>query len=337
MGTLELEVPRDRKGTFETELFDRYQRSEKALVTTLMKMVVQGVSTRRVKKITDELCGRRFTKSTVSRLTKRLDKQVEAWAKRELVEEIPFLIADAMQLKVRRQGAVRSTTALIAVGVTKDGQREILGFELAYGETHQAWKDLLRQLRRRGLKRIEMATTDGREGLEQAVREIFPGSIWCRCHTHFTRNVLEKTPSAYKKRMHQHLERMLEAHSPQEAREVFEATYEEVSERAPNALAVLEDGLEDAITVLALPAKYRRRLRTTNMLERLIEELRRREKVIRIFPNMDSAHRLVGALLAEYHDEWATGRKYLKMEEYFDWRASLDETEQEEDELTIRA
>lgn len=138
-------------------------------------------------------------------------------------------------------------------------------------------------LRERGLKRIKLATTDGRTGLEQAIRAAFPGSIWCRCHAYFTRNVLEKTPAAYKKRMHQLLGRMLEAHSPQEAREVFDAAYEEIAEQAPKALAVLEAGLEDAIAVLALPAKYRRRLRTTNMLERLIEELRRREKVIRIF------------------------------------------------------
>jgi transposase-like protein len=307
-----------------------------------MQMVVQGVSTRRVKKITDKLCGERFAKSTVSRLTGRLDEQVSAWAGRELPEEIPFLIADAMQLKVRRQGAVRSTTALIVVGVTEEGQREILGFEVTYGATRQAWKDLLQQLRERGLKRIELATTDGRTGLEQAIRAAFPGSIWCRCHAHFTRNVLEKTPSAYKKWMHQLLGRMLEAHSPQEAQEVFDAAYEEIAEQAPKALAVLEAGLEDAIAVLALPAKYRRRLRTTNMLERLIEELRRREKVIRIFPNMESAWRLVGALLAEYHKEWSTGRKYLRMDEYFEWRASLgeaslDETEQDDAKQTIAA
>mgnify|MGYP006273219299 FL=1 len=131
VGRLELEVPRDREGTFQTQLFERYQRSEKALVLALMQMVVQGVSTRRVKKITDKLCGKRFTKSTVSRLTGRLDEQVKAQAERELSEEIPILIADGMQLKVRRQGAVRSTTALIAVGVTEEGQREILGFEIA--------------------------------------------------------------------------------------------------------------------------------------------------------------------------------------------------------------
>lgn len=342
VGRLELEVPRDREGTFQSQLFDRYQRSEKALVLALMEMVVQGVSTRRVKKITTELCGKRFTKSTVSRLTGRLDEQVKAWAERELPEEIPFLIADAMQLKVRRQGAVRSTTALIAVGITEEGQREILGFEIAYGETKQAWKDLLQLLRERGLRRIELATTDGRKGLEQAIRATFPGSIWCRCHAHFTRNVLQKTPSSYKKRMHQLLGRMLEAHSPQEARALFDAAYEEIAEQAPKALTILEDGLEDAITVLALPAKYRRRLRTTNMLERLIEELRRREKVIRIFPNMESAWRLVGALLAEYHEEWSTGRKYLRMDEYFEWRASLDDaslddTEQEDTKQTIAA
>ena len=182
VGTLELEVPRDRKGEFQTALFQRYQRSEKALVLALMQMVVQGVSTRRVKEITTELCGRQFSKSTVSRLTGELDEQVEAWSSRSLEEQsYPFLVLDAMHLKVRRQGAVRSTTVMLAVGINEAGQREILGLETAFGETGEAWRRFIGQLKRRGLSGVELATSDAHEGLEVALRSTFPGCIWQRC------------------------------------------------------------------------------------------------------------------------------------------------------------
>jgi len=325
VGQLTLEVPRDREGTFQTKLFERYQRSEKALVLALMQMVVQGVSTRRVKRITEELCGREFSRQTVSDLTEQLDGQVEAWAERPLDEEYPFLLADAMQLKVRRQGAVRSTWALIVVGITEDGYREILGLKIALRETEESWKELLRELKDRGLRRVECATSDAHEGLESALREIFPGCIWQRCQAHFRRNVLDKTPSSCRDRMNQLLDQILEADSQKQAQRRLEEHAAELEEQAPTALEILDRGLFDATAVLALPDKYRRRLRTTNMLERLIQEVRRREKVIRIFPNRGSAWRLVGALLAETHEEWSTGRRYLKMEAFYRWRQSHTE------------
>ncbi|MFB6232068.1 MAG: transposase [Salinibacter sp.] len=148
IGSLKLEVPRDREGTFQTKLFERYQRSEKALVTTLMQMVLQGVSTRRIKKITTELCGREFSRQTVSNLVERLDEQVRAWADRPLEEEYPFLLADAMQLKIRRDEAVRSAMALIVVGISEDGRREILGFKIALRETAESWRELLGELKK---------------------------------------------------------------------------------------------------------------------------------------------------------------------------------------------
>jgi Transposase and inactivated derivatives len=218
VGTIELEVPRDREGTFQTALFQRYQRSEKALVLTLMQMVVQGVSTRRVKEITTELCGREFSKSTVSRLTEELDEQVQAWAERRLDQEYPFILLDAMQLKVRRQKAVRSTTAMLAVGVSRDGQREVLGLEMALSETKEGWRRFIRGLKERGLSGVELATSDAHDGLRQALQEAFPGLIWQRCQAHFRRNVLDKTPSDYRDEMHQVLDRVLEADSQQKAR-----------------------------------------------------------------------------------------------------------------------
>ena len=321
IGSLKLEVPRDRDGTFQTKLFERYQRSEKALVTTLMQMVLQGVSTRRVKKITTELCGREFSRQTVSNLTERLDDQVQAWAGRPLEEEYPFLLADAMQLNIRHHEAVRSAMALIVIGISEDGYREILGLKIALRETAESWKELLQELKDRGLKRVELATSDAHEGLESALREAFPGCIWQRCQSHFRRNVLDKTPSDYQDRMHEVLDQILEAGSQWEAQSRLEKVSGELEEEAGSALEVLEEGIFDATAVLALPEKYRERLRTTNMLERLIQEIRRREKVIRIFPNKASAQRLVGALLAEKHEEWSTRRRYLTMEEFYEWRA----------------
>ena len=320
VGSLNLEVPRDRDGTFQTDLFQRYQRSEKALVTTLMQMVIEGVSTRRIKDITTELCGREFSRQTVSNLTEKLDEQVQAWAERPLEEEYPFLLADAMRINVRRQGAVRSTQALIVVGINKDGYREILGFKIALRETGESWKELFKELKTRGLRRVELATSDAHEGLEAALRSAFPGCIWQRCQAHFRRNVLDKTPSGYRDRMHDVLDQILEAGSQQQAQQQLEKHTDALKQEAPAALEVLEDGIFDATAVLALPGKYRRRLRTSNMLERLIQEVRRREKVIRIFPNKESAWRLVGALLAEKHEEWSTGRRYLTMDEFYEWR-----------------
>ena len=327
VGTLELEVPRDREGTFQTELFERYQRNEKALVLALMEMVVQGVSTRKVKKITDELCGRRFSRQTVSRLAQKLDEQVQAWAERKLERSYPFLIVDAMQVKVRRQHAVRSTTVMIAVGISEEGYREILGLKVGFSETGEGWRALFSDLKSRGLSGVEMLTSDAHDGLRGAAQQSFPGAIWQRCQAHFRRNVADRVPAASKERVHAMLDSILEAPSPADAREALERAATELEEMAPAALAVLEDGFEDATAALALPEKYRRRLRTTNMVERFIEEIRRREKVVRIFPNMQAAWRLIGALCAEQHEEWAHGRRYLTMEAYVQWKAGLGQAD----------
>ena len=328
VGTLELDVPRDRDGQFSTGLFERYQRSEKALVLSLMEMYLQGVSTRKVKKITQTLCGRAFSKSTVSELAKGLDAQVRAWAERPLKEQAyPFILADALQVKVRRQGAVRSTTALLAIGINESGYREILGLEVAFGETGPAWQGFFRSLRERGLRGVEFATSDAHEGLVDALETTFPGLVWQRCQAHFVRNVLDATPEALREQMRERLQGILQAATPEAARVAFEETQVAFAGRAQQALSKLEAGFEAATAVLVLPEKYRRRLRTTNMLERQIEEFRRRERAIRIFPNVASVWRLVGALCCERHEQWSTGRRYLNMDEFFAWKAALEEPE----------
>lgn len=221
---------------------------------------------------------------------------------------------------------------MLAVGIGEDGQREILGLETAFSETEEGWRRFIRGLKERGLSGVELATSDAHPGLIQALKEAFPGLIWQRCQAHFRRNVLDRTPSGYRDRMHQILDQLLEAPSQKEAQSRFEEIADELEKRAEAALEVLEEGLIDATAVLALPGKYRRRLRTTNMVERFIEEIRRREKVVRIFPNRESAYRLVGALCAETHEEWSTGRRYLDMNEYFDWKSTQQEEESKAEE-----
>lgn len=330
VGRIELAVPRDREGTFRTELFERYQRSERALVVALMEMVVNGVSTRKVKRITERLCGHAFSKSTVSDLAAGLDTQVAQWNERSLSgTSYPFVWVDAMGIKVRRDGAVRPTSMLIATAVNAGGQREILGVRVADSESEASWLEMFRWLKDRGLSGVDIVVSDDHRGLVSALRRAFQGATWQRCQVHFMRNVLDAAPKSEHAAVHRGLVRILEADSPAAARETFAGLATELDGRAERALRILENGLEDVITVLSLPEKYRRRLRSTNGLERLIEEARRRERVIRIFPNEPSAWRLLGALLAEQHEEWVTGRRYFDMEEYHEWRSARHGAEPE--------
>ena len=253
VGTLELEVPRDRDGTFRTELFERYQRSEKALVLTLLEMVVNGVSTRKVARITRELCGRVFKRSTVSELSKQLDAQVEAWNERPLEGSYPFVVVDAMGIKVRRQEAVRPTSVLISVGVNAEGRREILGIRIADSESEQGWMETFRWLKRRGLEGVEFVISDAHEGLVAALRRCFQGAIWQRCQVHFRKNVVDRAPKAWHDVLHRGLDRIFKAEDPEAARAAFGALCEELEGKADRALETLEAGLEDAIAVLALP------------------------------------------------------------------------------------
>jgi len=328
VGTIDLRVPRDRDGTFSTALFERYQRSEKALTLALMEMVVNGVSTRKVSNITEELCGREFSKSTVSELSKDLNEQVEAFNERPLDgQDYPFVIVDAMRIKVRRHQAVRSTSVLIVVGINEEGYREILGLRVADSESKQSWLETFRWLKQRGLTGVEFVTSDAHEGLVDALQQCFQGSTWQRCQTHFRRNVVDKTPTGVEDAMHEGLDKIFKADSPEMARTAFNELAADLEGKADRALQTLELGLEDATAVLCLPEKYRRRLRTTNMVERLNSEVRRREKVIRIFPNDESAWRLIGAYLAERHEEWSTKRRYLTMDEFHRWKRTMTETE----------
>jgi putative transposase len=321
VGPLVLHVPQVRDGSFSPTLFARYQRSEQALVLALMEMVLNGVSTRKVTAITEELCGTRFSRSTVSQLCTALDTRVHAWNERPLGRHAyPFVIVDALVIKVRRDHAVRATSALMVSGVNADGQRELLGLRLGDSESEGTWTDMFTWLKTRGLHGVELLVSDDHAGLVKAAQRHFQGVLWQRCQVHLQRNVLGRTPKHLRAQMAAGVRHIFQAADLPTARTAFAAVAAALEGKADRALAVLEEGLEDALTVLVLPEKYRTRLRTTNGMERLNEEIRRRERVIRIFPNEASALRLIGALLAEQHEVWSTGKRYFDMTEYFEWK-----------------
>jgi transposase-like protein len=330
VGALHLRVPQVREGGFSTELFVRYQRSEQALVLTLMEMVVNGVSTRKVARITEDLCGTSFAKSTVSDLCKGLDPLVTAWNERSLVEQrYPFVLVDALVLKVREGGRVRAVSALVAVGVNAQGFREILGLQLGDSESERSWVHFFTWLKGRGLTGVDLVVSDHHGGLVNAVRVQFQGASWQRCQTHLSANVADATPAALHEEVHGRVRAICDAPDPETARTLLAKFAADFEERAPGAVATLERGFDDATAVLALPLHYRQRLRTTNGVERLNEEIRRRERVIRIFPNRESAIRLVGALLLEQDEAWTTGHRYFDMTVYWQWRTGQTSQQQE--------
>jgi len=317
VGTITLRVPRHRNGQFSTELFARYQRSEQALVLAMMEMVINGVSTRKVEQITEELCGKKFSKSTVSALCKNLDPMVEAFRTRLLHCHYPFLMVDAIYVKVRENGRIQSRGLLIAIAVNEEGHREIIGFQLANSESESSWGELFSSLKDRGLKNVDLVTSDDHKGLVNAIRRHFQGTSWQRCQTHFSRNMLDHTPKALQPEVKEELRRLYESVDLESARKVRDQIIKTYESKAPKATALLDEAFDDITAVLALPLKYRKRLRTTNGVERLNQEIRRRERVIRIFPNSASVIRLMGALLMEHDEKWQTGRKYFDMALYY--------------------
>jgi len=319
IGTVTLDVPRFRSGEFSTSLFSRYQRSEQAFVLSLIEMVINGVSTRKVKAITEELCGSSISKSTVSSLCKKLDPEISKFRNRPLSNHYPFLIVDAIYVKVRKDRRVRSTALLVVTGVNSDGHREVLGFTQADSESESSWGDLFYSLKKRGLKNVDLIVSDDHAGLVRAGQKHFQGSSWQRCQTHFSRNILDATPKRLKPELKAQLQILYNSPDIDKARSIVAEIIDNFEEKAPKAVAILENGFEDALAILALPERYRKRLRTSNSIERLNEEIRRRERVIRIFPNEASLIRLIGALLVEQHEKWSTGKKYFVMDEYYEF------------------
>ncbi|NLD17961.1 MAG: IS256 family transposase [Tissierellia bacterium] len=313
IGTLTLTIPRLRNGNFSTELFTRYQRNEQALVLAMMEMVINGVSTRKVATITEELCGTTFSKSTVSSLCEKLDPVVSAFRNRPLQMAYPYLIVDAIYTKVREAGAVRSKGLLLAIGVNEDGFREILGFMASDTESEGSWGSFFSSMKERGLKGVDLVVSDAHKGLVRAIGKHFQGASWQRCQTHFSRNMLDMCPKRHQPTLQALLKSLYESIDYEAACMVRDRILTEYENSAPRACILLEEAFDDITQILRLPINIRRRLRTSNAIERVNEEIRRRERVIRIFPNEDSLHRLIGAVLMDIHEDWQTGRRYLSL------------------------
>jgi transposase-like protein len=313
VGTLELAVPQDRDGTFSTELFARYQRTEQALVLSLMEMYVQGVSTRKVAAITEALCGTRFSKSQVSALAGRLDPELAAWRERPLTApSYPYVWVDARYEHVRVDGRVVSQGVLLVTGLRgDDGRRELLGVAVADTESEATYHELFRCLKARGLSGVRLVISDDHAGLRSAIVRHFQGAGWQRCQVHVTRNLLGQVAKAKRSEVAAGLREVFAAPTRTQALAVARRLATQWRTSHPRVAEALEEELEDCLSCLAFPVEHQPRIRTTNGMERLSQELKRRTRVVRIFPNRDACLRLVTALAMEQSDEWISGRRYL--------------------------
>ena len=308
VGRITLHVPRHRNVPFKTLVFDNYSRSEAALVTSMAEMVVNGVSTRKVSRVMETLCGTSFSKSAVSDVCKDLDKTVKEFQTRPLEGDYPFLTVDATYFKVRENSRIISKAFMIAYGTNTEGHREILGFGVYANESSATWTDFLLSLKKRGLTGLLMITSDAHEGILNAIGKVFPTVPWQRCQFHFSRNITDKAPKKYQTGLRTELQELFNCKTIAEARKVRDRIIEDYRDVAASAVACLDEGFESAMTVMLLPAWLRRFYRTSNQIERLNKELKRRSKVIGVFPNEDSVLRLMGSVLIEHHDAMLAGR-----------------------------
>ena len=315
VGKLELRVPQDRDGRFSTELFERYQRSERALVAALAEMYVQGVSTRKVKAITEELCGHRFSASSISAINQRLDTSLAQFAGRRLEEAYPYLIVDARYERIREAGVIRSQAVLIAVAIGWDGRRSVLAVELANRESRSSWRDFLLRLKERGLHGVEFVVADDHAGLRAALREALPEAAYQRCYVHFLRNALDYVPRKVDDDCLQELRWLYDRRDLGEARRDLAAWLARWQAKYPKLTSWVEENIEETLTFYRLPRQHHKHMKSTNMLERLNEEIKRRTHVVRIFPNTGSCLRLVRALAIEIHENWLEQHRYLNMED----------------------
>lgn len=316
IGTLNLMVPRTRDGKFAPTVFERYQRNEKALLASMLEMYVSGVSTRKVSQVVEELCGKTVSKSFISDLTKELDPIVNEWKNRSLLETtFPFIMVDVLYIKVREDNRVLSKSCHIALGITEKGEREIIGLMIQNGESDESWSLFFDYLKNRGLHGTQLVISDAHAGLVSAIRKSFAGVSWQRCQIHFMRNILSSIPKKDSKAFREALKTIFRFSDIDLARTAKNNLLEAYADktRYQKACQTLDEGFEDAFQY-AVAGKGHSRLKSTNLLERLNQEVRRREKVIRIFPNVASANRLIGAVLIDIHEEWiGCSRKYIKL------------------------
>jgi len=317
VGDLEFAVPQVREGGFQPSVFERYQRSDKALVAAMQEMVVQGVSTRRVGAVLDEMAGFKVSATTVSRAMAELDEQIASWRGRRLDEVAwPYLVIDARYEKVRVKGRVRSQAVLIAAGINELGRRELLGLWVGDSESEATWSEVLTDLKRRGLSGVEMVISDAHRGIRSALERLLQGVAWQRCRVHLMRELLKKVDWRDHKELAADLRSIFVSEDAERCREVAVEVAEKWERRRPKMSAALRAGIDDCLTAKTLEPRLWRRLNSSNMIERLMRELKRRTRVVGVFPNVAALERLVGAVLLEIDDAWAAEpARYLVLEE----------------------
>jgi len=310
IGTIVLSVPRHRNEPFHTMLFENYQRSEAALITTMAEMVIAGVSTRKVANVMEVLCGKEFSKSTVSEACRQLDAEVGEFRSRPIEPgKYPFLMLDATYFKVRDNHKIKSMAFMIAVGITGEGVREVLGFGLYGEENNFTWLSFIQELKARGLSGVIMFTSDAHPSIRHAMQKEFSNAAWQRCQFHFIRNILDAVPKSHRIGLESELREMCNSKTIGQARELRDEIIRDYSDVAEKAMDILDNGFEDTMTVMMLPNEMQRPLRTSNLIERLNGELKRRSNAIKVFPNPDSVIRLMGSVTIDYNDMLSEKRK----------------------------
>lgn len=319
IGKINLKVPRTRFKSFTADVFEKYERCDQALLLSMAEMVVNGVSTRKVTNITKQLFGENVSKSLVSELSGKIEPMVEEWANRPLgVNQYRYLFVDATYIKVRENDRVVSKAVYIGIGVRKDGKRDIVGLKVAQAESEENWMDFFEYLKKRGFQSPNLIISDAHEGLKRAIQKKFIGTSWQRCTVHFKRNIFDKMPKKNADDAKELIKAIFEAPTLKISRELkdqFISTYEH-DQKYQKVIKTLDAGYEDAVQFYAEPVEARKHIKTTNMLERLNGEVKRRTDVIRIFPHEQSAFRLIGAVLKQNEEKMDPGnRKYIYFKE----------------------
>jgi putative transposase len=312
MGTVYLLVPKVRKGGYVPFFVSERRRSEQALIAVVQEAFVNGVSTRKIERLAHAMGIENISASQVSEFNKELDAQVEDFKARPLAEEYPFLWIDALYQKVRVEGRVVSVAVMIACGVNPAGSREILAVEPMFDESEDSWRLFFRKLKARGMKRTALVISDAHAGIQAAVRKEWLGASWQRCKVHFMRNILAKVPHREKARFAAHLKQIWLEPDKKSARRAATALIDDYGKRFPDAIRCLEEGLEDSLSFYDFPEVDKKRISSTNGQERLNMEIRRRSRVVGVFPSVESYVRLTICYLIEYSEDWASERSYIR-------------------------
>jgi putative transposase len=314
MGTIDLEVPRRRGGVYFPSFLEPNTRSERAVIALVQEAIIAGVSTRKIQKLAEELGITSISKTVASEYFKELDEEARAFRERLLTGKYPYIFLDAIYEKVRINRTVVSQACVVAYGVREDGVRELLGLDVVDTESEESWTTFLRGLRERGLAGVKLVTTDAHRGLINAVATVFIGAAWQRCKVHFGRNVVDHAPKAYKEKLAPAVHGIFNQPNQEAALAAFETLKEQFGATCAKAMQILEDGLGDALTFMAFPSAHWSRISSTNQIERINKEIRRRTRVIGVFPNVASALRLISMILLEQTEDWHTDKRYMSEE-----------------------